>query len=96
MPFSIDSALPLLLLLAKATAVLGIAVVASLLLQRRSASLRHVVWLTALTGVLVLPLLATRSPVSLRVIPSSFASEWATPWPWPWPRPIPFPWESDR
>lgn len=73
---SVESALPVLVVLVKATGVLGVAVLASLLLQRSSAGVRHVVWLTALAGVLVLPMLAAWTPVSLRIIPSSFALQW--------------------
>ncbi len=89
MPLTIAATLPLLLLLTKATAVLGVAVVVSLVLHRRSAGLRHVVWLTALTGVLLLPILAIWSPVRLKVIPSSFATAWSQAAPNAWTSPAP-------
>lgn len=75
MPTIYPSVPPLLLMLVKATAVLGVAVMVSLLLQRRSAGVRHVIWLTALAGVLVLPAIASWSPVRMKVLPSSFWSE---------------------
>ncbi len=74
MQFAIESMPPLVLMLVKATAVLSIAVIVSLLLQRRSAGLRHIVWLTAVAGVLVLPAIAAWSPLSLKVLPATFSA----------------------
>ena len=49
---------PLIDALVKALILLACAWIATRLLRRRSAALRHLVWLAALTGVLVLPLVS--------------------------------------
>ena len=46
----------------KATVLLSAAGLAAILLRRRSAAVRHAVWLAALAGALVLPVLATIGP----------------------------------
>jgi len=60
----------ILVLLIKATFLLAVALAASALLHRSSASSRHLVWLVALTGLLALPVVAAWAPLPLRVLPS--------------------------
>lgn len=62
-----DSAIALGLMVLKVTCVLLIALCATLAMQRASAGSRHLVWLTALAALLVVPALAVWQP--LRVIP---------------------------
>jgi beta-lactamase regulating signal transducer with metallopeptidase domain len=71
---AVVSSLPMLLLLLKATCLLLAALGASLLLQRASAGVRHLVWLVAVAALLVLPALAAWSPLRLEVLPESFAA----------------------
>jgi beta-lactamase regulating signal transducer with metallopeptidase domain/HEAT repeat protein len=63
-----------LVLLVKATALLLVALAASLLLQRASAGSRHLVWLVAVVGVLALPGVAAWGPLELRVLPAADVS----------------------
>ena len=65
----LPSAFPALVLLLKATCLLIAALAASLLLQRASAGSRHLVWLVALAGLLVLPAVSAWAPLPLRVLP---------------------------
>jgi beta-lactamase regulating signal transducer with metallopeptidase domain len=69
MPASLPSAFPALVLLLKVTCLLVVALAASLLLQRASAGSRHLVWLVALAGLLVLPAMAAWAPLPLQVLP---------------------------
>ena len=62
-----DSAIALGLMVLKVTCVLLIALCATLAMQRASAGTRHLVWLTALAALLVVPVLAVWQP--LKVIP---------------------------
>ncbi len=62
-----DSAIALGLMVLKVTCVLLIALCATLAMQRASAGTRHLVWLTALAALLVVPALAVWQP--LKVIP---------------------------
>jgi HEAT repeat protein/beta-lactamase regulating signal transducer with metallopeptidase domain len=55
----------------KATLLLGGAGVFSLLLRRRSAALRHLVWSLAIAGVVVLPFAMASSPVTLHLLPAA-------------------------
>jgi beta-lactamase regulating signal transducer with metallopeptidase domain/HEAT repeat protein len=64
------SALPTLLLLVKITCVLLAALAVSVALGRASAGSRHLVWLVALAGLLVVPAVAAWAPLPLRVLPS--------------------------
>lgn len=78
----------LLLLLAKATLVLGLTFSVAALLQKRSAGLRHVVWLSGLASVLVLPLLMLWAPLRLPLAPGVWPAQLAvTPVSSP-PRPV--------
>jgi beta-lactamase regulating signal transducer with metallopeptidase domain/HEAT repeat protein len=70
MPQLDSYALPALILLVKATCVLLVALGASLLLQRASAGMRHLVWLTALAGLLALPAMAAWGPLPVRMLPA--------------------------
>src|SRR5690348_13055003 len=65
---------PALLLLVKATCILVVALAASLLLRRASAGARHLVWLTALAGLLALPVLTAWGPLHVHVLPRSVAA----------------------
>ena len=58
----------------KATTILLMGVVFTLLLRRASAAARHTVWLVAIVGALVVPLLAIALP-AWRLLPSSSARE---------------------
>jgi beta-lactamase regulating signal transducer with metallopeptidase domain/HEAT repeat protein len=62
--------LTIVLLLIKATGLLLVALAASLALSRASAGSRHLVWLLALLGLLLLPALAFWGPIPVRVLPS--------------------------
>jgi beta-lactamase regulating signal transducer with metallopeptidase domain/HEAT repeat protein len=78
MPASLPSAFPALVLLLKATCLLVVALAASLLLQRASAGSRHLVWLVALAGLLVLPAVAAWAPLPLRVLPQTEMADMTT------------------
>ncbi len=65
--------LPALLILLKITCLLVAALGATLLMQRASAGSRHLVWLAALAGLLVLPALAAWGPLQLHVLPATLA-----------------------
>ena len=56
--------------LVKITCVLLAALVISVTMRRASASARHLVWLVALSSLLVLPFLAAWAPVAVRVLPA--------------------------
>ncbi|HEY0151543.1 MAG TPA: M56 family metallopeptidase, partial [Longimicrobium sp.] len=56
----------------KSTLVLGVAGVLAFLLRRRSAAVRHIVWTTAVAGVLALPF-THLIPVRIAVLPASLA-----------------------
>ena len=74
MPQLESYALPALVLLMKATVILLVALGAAALLQRASAGVRHLVWLTGLAGVLVLPAMAAWGPVRVGVLPAGKAA----------------------
>jgi beta-lactamase regulating signal transducer with metallopeptidase domain/HEAT repeat protein len=65
--------LAILLFLVKATGLLLVALGASLALSRASAGSRHLVWLLALIGLLLLPALALWGPLPVRVLPATWA-----------------------
>src|SRR6185369_16398780 len=60
----------LILVLAKATAVLVAAYVAATSLRKSAAGTRHLVWVAALGAVIALPLLARFAPLRLEVLPT--------------------------
>ncbi len=60
-----------LLLLIKVTVLLLSALAVTLVMPRASAGARHLVWLSALGALLVLPALAAWSPVRLAIIPAA-------------------------
>ena len=62
----------LLLLLAKVTVVLALGLLLASAMRRASASARHLVWLTALTGALSIPLVESITPLRLALLPASF------------------------
>src|SRR5215831_208156 len=68
----------LLLFLAKATLLLVAALVATATLKRSTAGARHLVWLTALVGVLALPLLSRIPSLRLGLLPSALATQTLT------------------
>jgi HEAT repeat protein/beta-lactamase regulating signal transducer with metallopeptidase domain len=72
MPFAGTGAL--ILFLAKATLLLVAALVATATLKRSTAGARHLVWLTALVGVLALPLLSRIPSLRLGLLPSALAT----------------------
>jgi beta-lactamase regulating signal transducer with metallopeptidase domain/HEAT repeat protein len=72
-PFS--GAGPLVLFLMKATVLLIAAFVAASTLKRSTAGARHLVWLSALVGVLALPLLSRVPSLRMGVLPSVFGGE---------------------
>ena len=57
----------------RSTALLGIAALVTLVLRRRSAAIRHLVWGLALAGVLVLPLAGTVLPGMPVPVPQALA-----------------------
>ncbi len=69
MDLTFSSAFAALVLLIKVTCLLVAALGVSFLLQRASAGSRHLVWLVALSGLLVLPAVAFWAPVPIRVLP---------------------------
>ncbi len=73
MPAALTAILPTVLVVLKATAILIAALLVSLAMHRASSSSRHRVWLVALAGLLVLPLIATYVPVGVRVLPAPAA-----------------------
>ncbi len=72
---ALTHALPTVLVLLKATAILIAALLLTLALQRSSASARHQVWLVALAGLLALPAIATFAPVGFKVLPAVVTAE---------------------
>lgn len=61
-----------LLLLAKATFLLVVALIGTAALRKSSAGMRHLVWVITLASLVVLPAVASRLPLRLAVLPSSF------------------------
>ena len=55
---------------AKATVLVAVAALAARLLVRASAAARHMVWVSAIGGALLLPLLAVATPWSWGVLPA--------------------------
>src|SRR5690349_686906 len=74
--FSGDTAsasLSVLLILAKATLVLLAALGVTKLMERGSAIARHLVWFVSLGALLLIPVLASWSPIRLAILPSGAA-----------------------
>ena len=65
------SSISMLLLLAKATLILLVALGITLTMQRASAGARHLVWLVTLAALLLVPGLTAWAPIPIRVLPAS-------------------------
>jgi beta-lactamase regulating signal transducer with metallopeptidase domain/HEAT repeat protein len=63
------SSISMLLLLAKATLILLVALGITLTMQRASAGARHLVWLVTLAALLLVPGLTAWAPIPIRVLP---------------------------
>src|SRR5437868_1988643 len=61
-------------LVAKSTLLLALGWSATRFLRRAPASTRHAVWLTTMSGVLLMPALDRFGPISLRVLPAGALS----------------------
>jgi beta-lactamase regulating signal transducer with metallopeptidase domain len=68
------SSISMLLLLAKATLILLVALGITLTMQRTSAGARHLVWLVTLAALLLAPALAAWAPIPIRVLPPTSES----------------------
>lgn len=68
-------ALPAVLVVLKATMVLLLAIGLTTLMQRASATSRHLVWVASLLALLVIPVLAAWSPVRFALLPASWVAE---------------------
>jgi beta-lactamase regulating signal transducer with metallopeptidase domain len=69
-----SSGLSVLMILAKATVVLLAALGVTRVMERGSAVSRHLVWFVSLGALLLIPLLASWSPIRLAVLPSDVAA----------------------
>ena len=70
----LEGLVPVIMLLAKVTAVLLAGFALTTLLQRASATARHLVWLASLLAVLAIPALAAFSPVRFAVLPAEWGA----------------------
>src|SRR5258706_4774840 len=68
------SSVSMLLLLAKATLILLVALGITLTMQRASAGARHLVWLVTLAALLLVPGLTAWAPIPIRVLPPAAKS----------------------
>jgi beta-lactamase regulating signal transducer with metallopeptidase domain/HEAT repeat protein len=68
---ALRTATPILILLLKATGILIASSLLARLLRGSSAGVRHLVWLTSLAALLVLPAASRWSPVRLAVLPNA-------------------------
>ena len=68
------SSISMLMLLAKATLILLVALGITLTMQRASAGARHLVWLVTLAALLLVPALTAWAPIPLRVLPATVTS----------------------
>ncbi|MBC7843408.1 MAG: HEAT repeat domain-containing protein [Gemmatimonadaceae bacterium] len=66
--------MPVLLIVLKATAVLLVALALTTLMQRASATSRHLVWVASLFAMLVIPALALWSPIRLQLLPATWGA----------------------
>src|SRR5688500_11549542 len=68
--FITGSSTSMVMLLAKATVILVVALGITFTMQRSSAGARHLVWLVTLSTLLLVPALAVWSPLRLEILPS--------------------------
>ena len=68
------SSISMLMLLAKATLILLVAIGITLSMQRASAGARHLVWLVTLAALLLVPALTAWGPIPIRVMPAIAAA----------------------
>jgi beta-lactamase regulating signal transducer with metallopeptidase domain len=68
---------------AKGTLLLAVAWCSTLLLRRAPAGARHLVWLTVIVGVLLIPVLAQIAPVNVPILPSVATAPSVLPTAWP-------------
>jgi beta-lactamase regulating signal transducer with metallopeptidase domain/HEAT repeat protein len=66
-----DSSVSMLMLLAKATFILLVALGITLSMQKASAGARHLVWLVTLATLLLVPALTAWAPIPLRILPAT-------------------------
>ena len=66
---------PMMVLLAKATLILVLAVGVTIAMQRASAGSRHLVWLVTLAALLLVPALTAWAPLPFRILPTQTASQ---------------------
>ena len=64
----------MVMLLAKATLILLVAIGITLSMQRASAGARHLVWLVTLATLLLVPALTAWAPIPLRILPAAAAA----------------------
>ncbi|HEX9382807.1 MAG TPA: M56 family metallopeptidase [Gemmatimonadaceae bacterium] len=69
------SSISMVMLLAKATLILLVALGITLSMQRASAGARHLVWLVTLAALLLVPALTAWAPIPIRVLPAKVKSE---------------------
>jgi beta-lactamase regulating signal transducer with metallopeptidase domain len=69
------SSISMVILLAKATLILLVALGITLGMQRASAGARHLVWLVTLAALLLVPALTAWAPIPIRVLPAKLKSE---------------------
>jgi beta-lactamase regulating signal transducer with metallopeptidase domain/HEAT repeat protein len=69
------SSVSMVILLAKATLILLVALGITLGMQRASAGARHLVWLVTLAALLLVPALTAWAPIPIRVLPARVKSE---------------------
>ena len=75
-----SAGLSVLMILAKATVVLLAALVVTRAMERGSAISRHLVWFVSLGALLLIPVLASWSPLRLAILPpEAFPSDFAAP-----------------
>ncbi|HEX9606711.1 MAG TPA: M56 family metallopeptidase, partial [Gemmatimonadaceae bacterium] len=69
------SSISMVILLAKATLILLVALGITLGMQRASAGARHLVWLVTLAALLLVPALTAWAPIPIRVLPAKVKPE---------------------
>src|SRR6478752_4237378 len=74
-----SAGLSVLLILGKATVVLLAALGVTRVMERGSAISRHLVWFVSLGALLLIPMLASWSPIRLAILPSDMAPPTAAP-----------------